>query len=209
MFVFKTTLEELANLNDAQLVIHCTACSSLFLWCDPCSPMIPGVAPGAQQQVQTKRASCWTLSDVVLFLSLFLPSSLASSAWWSAPETLSPYFLFDILVPCFFSYCCPTLVVRWTVLLPKTLNRWTGLHYQRWVSVSSAWWSATLLMFSYRSMLSLWMDAIKVSGHRDGQFINNIKTCLCLCVYIKNEENVTALTATFMSVQWTRSHFQQ
>lgn len=54
----KTTLEELANLNDAQLVIHCTACSSLFLWSDPCSPMIPGVAPGAQQQVQTKRASC-------------------------------------------------------------------------------------------------------------------------------------------------------
>lgn len=56
------------------------------------------------------------------------------------PETLSLYFLFDILVPCFFSYCCPTLVVRWTVLLPQTLNRWTGLHYQRWVSVSSALW---------------------------------------------------------------------
>lgn len=63
-------------------------------------PMIPDVAPGAQQQVQTKSATCWTLSEVVLFLSL--SPSHASSAWWFAPETLSPYFLFDILVPCFF-----------------------------------------------------------------------------------------------------------
>lgn len=43
-----TTLEESANLNDAQPVIHCTACfSSLFLRSDPCSPVIPDVAPGA------------------------------------------------------------------------------------------------------------------------------------------------------------------
>lgn len=58
-----------------------------------------------------------------------------------------PLLPFWHLGPLFFSYCCPTLVVRWTVLLPKTLNRWTGLHNQRWVRVSSAAWSAALSTF--------------------------------------------------------------
>lgn len=77
-------------------------------------------------------------------------SFLASSVM-SAPEILSPYYLFDILVRCF-SYCCPTLVVRWAVLLSKTLDRWTGLYYQRWVSVPAAKWGAITVgswMFSF------------------------------------------------------------
>lgn len=70
-----------------------------------------------------------------------------------------PYYRFDILVRCF-SYCCPTLVVRWTVLLPKALNRWTGLYYQRWVSVLSIKWGALVV---YHFIISSWMIEVKTS----------------------------------------------
>lgn len=130
------------NFSKYEIVISISAAQPAFQFCCglipglPPFPVLPGVFSsvnfqGSEQQVQTKAASCWTLCNVA-FWPCF--SFLASSSVMSAPEILSPYYLFDILVHCF-SYCCPTLVVRWAVLLSKTLDRWTGLYYPRWVYV--------------------------------------------------------------------------
>lgn len=69
----------------------------------------------------------WFLSPCCC--SLFCPLWLFCLAVYSLiffPWTFHP--VTDILVHCF-SYCFPTLVVRWTILLSKALDRWTGLYY--------------------------------------------------------------------------------
>lgn len=49
----------------------------------------------------------------------------------------------------YFFYCFPPPVVRRTVLLSKTLDRWTGLYNPRWVPVETNW----MLSFSCKRNL--------------------------------------------------------
>lgn len=103
-----------------------------FLWFDPWFPSFPGRPPqSVSRDPSSKFKQNVPLVELRVMLFAFcLCLSFPASSVKSAPETLLPYYLFDILVRCF-SYCCPTLVVRRTVLLPKALNWWTGLYYQR------------------------------------------------------------------------------
>lgn len=120
------TVLDFPQSRDSQVYLSCTACFSVFLWFDPWCPPFPDQA--SQSVFRDLNGSSSNKMRVLLnFVHSCLPSIPGTASLVSYP-----YYLFDILVR-LFSYCCPTLVVRWTVLLPKTLYRWAGLYYQRWV----------------------------------------------------------------------------
>lgn len=54
-------------------------------------------------------------------------------------SNLWPSFTQQLTSGHYFFYCFPPPVVRWTVLLSKTLDRWTGLYNPRWVPVEANW----------------------------------------------------------------------
>lgn len=133
-------------------------CSSSLI---PGFPHFPGqLPPWASRDPSSKFKQNPHLVElcVMLFLAFWPCFSFLTSSVLSAPEILSAYCLFDILVRCF-SYCCPTLVVRWTVLLSKTLDRWTGLYYQRWVSVPAPKWGA--VGGELRTVRNIFIDAVR------------------------------------------------
>lgn len=125
-------------------------------------------------------------SKFLLFLSFSSP--FASSAWWSAPQTLSPYFLFDILVPCFFLTAVHPLLSDGLFCCLKHLIGGQVYIIRGESQSPSCPWSAALLKFPCPCMLSWWMDTtvffISTMAKSLVVLIANFNKSKCLCFYV-------------------------
>lgn len=206
-FPTETEPEEICTA--CPLYLSCTTCSSVFLRSDPGSdprfPSVTGQSPGLGAASSNKSLllnfvqSCWP-SDSLFSLSWHLLSCL------HLKHVSHPYSLFDISVRCFFPYCCPTLVVRRAVLLSKTLDRWTGLYYPRWVSCPAA---NKNVIRGRRGMLkpSSWMKSIKhklfsYKGDRHESAVNPL-----MCLFSQNQKIVQGQHHSLKSSTMTSSRY--